>query len=400
MTSAAREKILLVGPEWALPFAPQEMLGAASAEWQFTLTPNGMGALNLLAQEPFDAIIADDALSDIPARELLDLVMQRHPQTLRFLYTPLDSDQARLKLVGVSHQLLSKPSSPQTLQSALRRSFSYHTWLPGDAVVRLVPCLNKLPSPPDIYFQVIKEIQNPYSSAASIGSLVAKDPAVAAKLLQIANSVAFGLHHPISDVRESVMYLGVETTRSIILLAHTFSYFDRFKISFRPEDLWTHSVRVAQKAQKIARLESASQDVVDQCYTAGLLHDLGKMVLAANLPELYAQGVAVARMRQVPIHIAEAELFGATHADVGAALLGVWGLAEGILEAVALHHNPARMLNTSFCPLTAVHAANFFCEESDPGPLPSAPLDSHYIETLGLSLRVEKWRQACLNTIS
>jgi putative nucleotidyltransferase with HDIG domain len=375
------------------------MLRGAQATWQFSLTQHGMGALNLLAQEDFDAVIADQTLTDIPARELLDLVMQRHPRALRFLYTPLDSDAARLKLVGVSHQLLNKPCSPQTLQSALRRGFSFRTWLPGGAVARLVPCLNKLPSPPDIYFQVIKEIQSPYSSAASIGALVAKDPAVAAKLLQIANSVAFGLHHPISDVRESVMYLGIETTRSIILLAHTFSYFDRFKVSFRPEDLWNHSVRVAQRAQKIARMEAAPQEMLDQCYTAGLLHDLGKMVLAANLPELYAQCVSAARMRQTPIHLVETELFGATHAEVGAALFGVWGLADGVLEAVALHHNPARLLNTSFCPLTAVHAANFFCEEVDVGPIPGSPLDSQYIETLGLSLRVEKWRQECRNAV-
>ena len=231
-----------------------------------------------------------------------------------------------------------------------------------------------------------------------MGEIIARDPVITAKLLQLSNSVAFGLQRQITSAVDAVLYLGLETTKSLVLLAHTYSYFDHFRLgTFGLQQLWRHSVSVGEAAQRIAQEEQASTDFQSKAYTAGLLHDLGKLILAVNLPEQFGQAITSARQQQVPLWQIETELFGASHSNVGAALLGIWGLPVDILEAIALHHSPSQLWNQGFCPLTAVHAANALVYEAEalpPGQQLVAPeLDVNYIEALGLTKQVENWRE-------
>jgi HD-like signal output (HDOD) protein len=249
-----------------------------------------------------------------------------------------------------------------------------------------------------MYFQVVNEIQSPSASAQSVGKLVERDPVITAKLLQLSNSVAFGRQQQVADAVEAILYLGFETTKSLILLAHTFSYFDHFRLAtFHPEYLWQHSVAVGDRARRIAEVEGGGEEMAGQAYTAGLLHDLGKLVLAINLPDLFVQAVYAATKSQFPLWQIETELFGASHSDVGAALLGIWGLPTNILEAVALHHSPARFLHRGFCSLTAVHAADVLAHEAQPSVhgVVAPKMDVDYLSALNLNPQVEKWRESC-----
>jgi HD-like signal output (HDOD) protein len=179
-------------------------------------------------------------------------------------------------------------------------------------------------------------------------------------VLQLANSAVFGLHLQVNEPAEAVAYLGLEATRTLVLLAHTFSEFDRMPRSgFSVNELWNHSVRVGQFARQIASCEEQSSDVAEQAYAAGLLHDLGK--------------------------------------EVGASLLAIWDLPGPIVEAVALHHQPLSSGHKSFQPLTAVHAADVFAQKTRPGQTAAQPLDldQPYLTELGLLERAELWRQQC-----
>jgi HD-like signal output (HDOD) protein len=120
------------------------------------------------------------------------------------------------------------------------------------------------------------------------------------------NSAAFGLQRPVSSPAEAVMYLGIETTKSLVLLAHTYSHFERIPPAvFSVDQLWRHSLAVGRLARAIARAERVGEDVSDQSFTAGLLHDMGKLVLAANHPDLYAQ--VSASLKESPRQVWEAE---------------------------------------------------------------------------------------------
>ena len=267
------------------------------------------------------------------------------------------------------------------------------------AIQEVMGQLRHLPSPPKLYFQVVMELQSPNASLKKIGGLVAQDMAMSAKLLQLVNSAVFGLHRQVSDPVEAVLHMGLEMTKSLILLGHTFAYFDQFKRSeFCIDELWRHSFATGQLAQTLASLENAGPELTSQSFTAGMMHDLGKLALAANLPDQFNAALKLAREQKLQLWEAESEVIGASHAEVGACLLCIWGLPMPIVEAVALHHYPVQLTSNEFCPLAAVHVANVFEHEAQPQPQAGAcpSVDAAYLEEMGFSNLIETWRSLCL----
>jgi putative nucleotidyltransferase with HDIG domain len=177
-------------------------------------------------------------------------------------------------------------------------------------------------------------------------------------------------------------------TRSLVLLAHTFSYFDKDKVTgFSLEKLWNHSIKVAALAQKIAVYEHSD---VDEAFLAGLLHDVGKLLLAVNRPEEYAGILKASHANGGPVWQEEIAQIGCTHAELGAELLATWNFPLSIVEAVALHHHPAQFFIQGFSPLTAAHAANALVHEF--AGKSQSPLEMPYLSDLGLEERLEAWR--------
>ena len=228
--------------------------------------------------------------------------------------------------------------------------------------------------------------------------MVAQDPVLSAKLLQVVNSAVFGLQMQVVSASEAVMYLGMETTKALVLLAHTFSYFDKVRTAeFSVEKLWKHSVASGKLAEQIARAEGCDAEVTGQAFTGGMLHDIGKLLLAANMPEEFKKALTKAREEQLYLWDAESSVLGASHGELGACLLSIWGLPMPIVEAVALHHYPVRFLSKQFCPLTAVHVANALEHElqAEKQGGVCAVADANYLAELGLEERLEVWRDLC-----
>jgi HD-like signal output (HDOD) protein len=130
---------------------------------------------------------------------------------------------------------------------------------------------------------------------------------------------------------------------------------------------------------------------------AGMLHDIGELVLVANLPGQYTAALELAAARQIPVFEAEKATLGATHADVGGYLIGLWGLPGAIGEAVLFHHSPDSSLNDAFSALTAVHVADVLAHEKvgARGGVAVPAIDQNYLNQLGLSDRLPAWREAC-----
>jgi HD-like signal output (HDOD) protein len=393
-----RKRILFVGedPELWEELRNQHVNG--EAEWDYAFAKGGLQALNSLAQSPCDAVVADLQLDGMNGAQLLDEIMQRNPATLRFIRAGLADQQAAMKCIGTAHQYLVKPSDAGTVRHALARAFSLESWLPGQNVQKLISQMRKLPSPPNLYFQIVAELQSPDSSLEKVGTLITQDLVLSAKLLQVVNSAVFGLQMQVAKPADAVLYLGMETTKSLVLLAHTFSYFDKVRTpEFSVDRLWRHSVATGKFSERIARAEGASIEIVGQSFTAGMLHDIGKLLVAANLPEEFKETMARVKAQSISLDEAETAVVGVGHGELGACLLGIWGLPTPIVEAVALHHHPARFLSKEFCALTAVHAANAIEHELDKTPkaTPALPVDGSYLGELGLAGRYDAWRDHC-----
>jgi putative nucleotidyltransferase with HDIG domain len=222
---------------------------------------------------------------------------------------------------------------------------------------------------------------------------------MAAKFLQVINSAFFGLAYTITDPAEAVMFLGAARTRGLILTAGVFTQFSDIQCpGFSAEQLWQHSLRVASLAQGITLAQTDDPRLSEVAFTAGLVHDIGKLVLAGNLPDMFATARKLQQNKKISEAEAEEAILTTTHAELGACLLATWQLPLQILEAVAWHHCPSRSQDRAFSVLTAVHAASVLAEEAAGGGAGSslpARFDLMYLLGLGLAGRRNAWRETC-----
>jgi HD-like signal output (HDOD) protein len=393
-----KRRILLVGGEAAC--GPQ--LLELPDGWEVRTAPTASAAHPLL-DGALDAVVADEALPDSDGFAFLEAAHSRVPGAHRLVIADLGSSQAAIKSMRAGHQLIPKPWDPELIVGALERAFSISLWLGKPALRAAMDRMRVVPSPPDLYFAVVRALNSPERNLEEVSSKAAQDPAMTAKLLQVANSAALGLRHEVASVSEAIHFLGLQTTRSLILLAHTFSYCDRaMGGGFKIERLWQHSMRAGAFARRIAQLESSSPRLADEAFLSGLLHDLGELLLAVNMPSEFDRAADLARNAQAggarhPFWRIQNEFIGVSHADVGAELMARWNLPLQVVEAIALHHRPAPMLSQGFSALAAVHAADALANELDPAPgaLDHAVLDMDYLSHLGLAGRVPGWRDAC-----
>jgi HD-like signal output (HDOD) protein/ActR/RegA family two-component response regulator len=318
-------------------------------------------ALALMATLPIDFIIADIRMPDMDGSQLLNHVKIDYPNTIRMILSGHSDSNLILSSVSVAHQYVPKPCDPELLKSVIAQADESKVFLRNEHLKSLVSQLGKALSVPVLFRKITKELNSPEPSARKVGEIIAKDPRMTARILQLANSGFFGLRCNMSKITDAVSYLGIFRTAQLLLAVHAFS-------ELRPtengssfaENLWIHSHSIAARAKRIAEEQQASWQTADDAFTAGLLHDVGKLVLASHLPEQYKETVLKATTDHIPLWQAECESFSTTHAEVGGYLLSVWGLPKPIVEAAAFHHNPAVTSAQSFTPLAAVHAADVF----------------------------------------
>lgn len=369
------------------------MLAGHTDKWTLTACERASDALPELARQHYDAVISDWDLSDSSGLDFLNHVSEQTPTTVTVILFNVEEDS--IKCIGAPHQLLGKPYDEDGIVSALEHACDASAWLPDEAVRKLVLGMKSIPSPPSLYFRVLKEVRSSLQSLENIGWLIARDPAMSAKLLQLANSASLGLRSRVTNTIEATVYLGSKRIESLILLAHSFAYFEKIRgFRFDIDSFCQHSTRVSHYAQGICKTQKAGSMIADQAFTAGILHDLGKLALAANYSDQYVASIELARVKKCTEPEAEAVIFGATHAELGACLLASWGLGRPIVEAVARHHCPGHDLRRRFSALTAVHVANALDHVSRAEPEP-ARLDTAYLEKLGLAERIDVWKQVC-----
>jgi HD-like signal output (HDOD) protein len=261
--------------------------------------------------------------------------------------------------------------------------------------------MTTVPSIPALFAEITNAVESDTASLQAIGAIMAKDMGMTAKVLQLANSAYFGTRRSVSTVEQAVMFLGLDTIQTLVLSVHIFSQFPKESAASFPIDcMWMESMESGRVARAIARAEGRSPLEVEQAYTAGVLHNVGTLVLAANLPDRVSAVLAKASTDGMPEWEAERSEFGVSHAEVGAYLLGLWGLSDPIVEAVAYHHRPNDCAGgEGFRPLTAVHVAQALYQEATQRPgHSSARIDAVYLDRLRMTDRLPLWRQLARET--
>ena len=392
-----KKRILFVDDEEFALRGLDRLLRSMREEWEMEFVDSGDKALARMAEAPFDVIISDMRMPRMNGAELLNEVMKRHPRTVRLILSGYADRDLILRCVGSTHQYLAKPCDAKMLKMTVQRAAHLEDSLKSEALRLLVNRCSVLPSVPALYSEIIEVLQDPQADVDTVGAIVVKDVAMIAKILKLVNSAFFGMGNEISSPSEAVTYLGTDTIKSLILVTHAFSNVDAINLKgLSMDSLWAHSMEVSNAAKAVAYFESADRKTMDEAFVAGLLHDVGKLVFAINLPQEYQQALDLAREKKITMAAAERQVFGADHADVGGYLLGLWGLPVPVVEAIALHHRPDLTMLKAFSPLTAVHAGNAIVSAKHPsvtGIPPSEP-DMNYLSELGLDSHLKAWANA------
>jgi len=389
-------RILVVDDDAARAAALGAVLDRAGKNWLIETALSGRGALAALTARKFDMLITDLHVAGMGSGALLAAAAMEHPDVVRLVRSTPRGERPMLA-AACAHQFVAEPLDPDAVVAQITRAFALREGLAAPELRAIVGRMTAIPTLPALYTAVVSELQRLHVSTQRIGVLVSEDPAMAAKVLQLVNSPFFGCQMRVSDPALAVQRLGLETVSGLVLSTHVFETFRRpTRGVLNMELLWQHAATVSALAGGLAQVDGASADVVQDARTAGLLHDVGKLLLVATLP-IVAMRVSQRAQREgrATVEIERDEL-GITHAELGAYLLGLWGLPDAIVEATAWHHYPPSVAPKGSSALSFVVAANVLAASQTPRHVDEDPASlmsrlASVLEPFGLGGRAAQW---------
>jgi len=389
------KKVLFVDDEPHVLEGLRHRLYGLRSRWEMFFAESGKTALEILGREQVDVIVTDMRMPQMDGTSLLKKV-----QELAVVRIVLSGHGAAaemetaLRTVAVAPQFVTKPSEPGEIENVVERACNLQLLVNDDTIKRIIGKIDNLPSSPRLYSQLVAALSNENASAAEVARILKQDVAICAKTLQVVNSAFFRLSRSVANIEEAVTYLGLNTIKHIALVAEAFQqgHGRRFSSGLSLDALQEHALLVGEVASSLF----ADKQTKEDAFVAGLLRDIGKLVLAVELPEHLDKVLLEMKGSGCTMHGAEEKVWGVTHAEVGGYLLGIWGLPYPVIQTLANHHAPRRVDTKEFGILAATHVANVLVhDELDPrgsGP-PSTRLDPGYLEYLGVTGKVDTWRE-------
>ncbi|GAA2672850.1 HDOD domain-containing protein [Actinoplanes palleronii] len=401
--------VLFVDDEPRVLDGLRRMLRTQRNRWEMSFANGGAEALALLGERHCDVVVSDFRMPEIDGAALLEKVRTVSPDTARIILSGQTSADNVMRVMTLAHRFLNKPATSDEIIEAIELVLSAQmTTSTSPGIISDVSGVSSLPSPPALLAELLSVLEDEKASASSIGKVIEGDPAIAAKILNLANSSGCTAGRRLADITQAVALLGTNVVRGLVLLHDIVSV---FAAGVHLPAAWmdalnTHSVQCAQLAHRL----SIGKEWAQHAFTAGLLHELGQLVLATSRPDQF--GVIVSEWRQAGeaaeagAHTAEAGVkaapalgeletagLGTSHSDAGASLLSLWGLPADVVEAAAGHartETPTTAEN-----LNAAVALAHTMVEQEFGPVcgirPISPLDE---STLGPAERnhLQQWR--------
>jgi HD-like signal output (HDOD) protein len=357
--------VLFVDDETNILQGLRRMLHSMRCEWRMEFVSSGPEALQALERGSFDAIVSDMRMPDMNGAQLLGEVRKRFPHVARFILSGHAERELVVQTVGSAHQYLAKPSEAEVLKEKLRRAANLRGILADERLARLASQVDALPSDPDAVRKLHAELDAKEPCIERIGQVIEADVGMSAKVLQLVSSSFFGLPRGVPEPTRAASLLGHDVLKSLATSAAAFSAANDAALeSLDFAELSKQSLACASRAREWASVHGLNREVVEQAFVAGLLHDAGKLVLAASEGVQYRAVLDLARQEGIPVWEAERRHLGAHHAEVGAYLLGLWGLPAGVVDAVAYHHAPQSCPRLDSSLVAAVSAALVEREEA------------------------------------
>ena len=391
--------ILFVDEEQFIRKALQRSFRKMRGEWEMIFSASPDEAMQALMAAPCDVVVTETVFSGQSGLEFLEAVREKHPHSVRIILSGYADQNIVLQSVNIAHQYLAKPCEDETLKATIARAFLMKELLDNDALKKVVSKIDSLPSVPALYLELVEELKSEDASIDKIGDIIAKDIGLITKILKLVNSSYFGLRQHISNPSKAVSLLGIDLIKAIVLNAGTLDKYKHLKFAdFSIEQMWDHAMLSAAYAKTIAQDSEMKRKDIDTAFMSALLHDIGKLLIAAHMPDHFSEILALIRQQSCAMYESERDIIGTSHAAIGAYLLGLWGLPDDIIDATAFHHSPDQKpvggLNTT----TITHIANAFANagpEIENTQAIIEGLDYSYLESINLLGILPNWQKAC-----
>lgn len=397
------KRVLFVDDEPMVIKGLMRMLRAERDNFIASFALSGHEALSLLVKEHFDVVVTDINMPQMNGLELLSEIKKLYPDTVRIILSGEPDLDMSMKSVSVSHRFLNKPCDPEVLKSTILKTCRLSDFLRNETLKKALTQIDTLPSMPTIYFEITEELHSRDASIQKVGEIISQDMALTSKVLQLVNSAYFSLPRHISSPGHAAALLGLDIIKSLVLVVQVFK---KFELKNMPknflESMFKHNLATGKIAKLIAKEESQDKKIIDNSFIAGLLHDCGKLILASSFSEKYREIIKKSHEEETSLWMAEEEVLGISHAEIGAYLMELWGLPTPIVEAIAYHHSPSMCGEASFSPLTAVYVANALEHENLNADYNESDtvLDSAYLADLNVNNRLPHWEEIRQNVVN
>lgn len=397
-----KKRMLFVDDEKKILKGIERALDDMEDKWHIEFATSGKEALDILGSKEFDVVVTDIRMPGMDGDQLLSEVKKRFPRIVRIVLTGTTEKDMLPKLVNTGHQYIAKPCDFEILKSKINSIFILNDLLESNELKEIICGMQIIPSIPEIHTQLIEELESPNASIKNIVKIISKDVGITTKMLHLVNSPYFGISRYVSSQEEAVKLLGLEMVKALTITAEIFAKYDNTSFpGFSIKKLYDHCISTAGIAKVIAEEEKQEKITITHSFIAGMLHDIGKLVLAVNFPEQYKKVIALLESEKIELWQAEKEVFRNTHAEVGAYLMSIWGMVNPVIEAIAFHHSPGKCPHHLFMPLTAVYAGNILKHDKNSNGREAAEskISLGYLSELGLEDRLDEWAKACKENI-
>lgn len=347
------------------------------SEWKFQFVGSGLEALRLMDEQPFDVIVSDMRMPGMNGAELLQIVMGKFPQVVRIIFSGYSDPAMVLRSIRPAHRFLAKPCATENVIAAISQTLDALDLVPDENLKKMAAGISDLPVSNYVYENLLRELEIYDSSLKKVGHLINRDIAIFALSLKLVSSEFLGLPQPIGIIQQVFERIGLESIKKIVLDKNVLFMEENMALpeKFPLEVINKHSVSVAQLAAEIAGRAGADGDERTAAAIGGMLHDIGKIVLF-GFPGLYQRITNYVAVQQCDLCEAERQILGTTHAELGACLLGLWGLPGNIVRAVAHHHCAPKKTANSLAG-TAIQRAELLAETNN-----NLPLDGELLKLL------------------
>lgn len=327
----------------------------------------GPSAVETMKASPFDVVVTDMRMPVIDGAELLRQVKEAFPRAVRIVLSGQTDADTAMKTVFTAHQFLAKPCDPEKLREVVRRACDLHALVTSEELRSLAGDVSQLPVAPRTYLAITEALAEPACSVDQVASIVERDPALSAKVLQLVNSAFFGMPRSVTSIARATSYLGTLTLKNVALAMESLAAAQQLGQAIPPRDLLAFQVNALLVGSIGRHWYAGDRSRGDNAFVAGLLRGMGSLLLAA-------QGRAQL-------------LGGESHAALSAYLLGLWGLPHGVLEPVAFHQQPERVEHAGLEVVDVVNLAHHVAAELAPCVLlpDLPPLDTARFEALGVT---------------